>query len=55
MGDGDFPLDPVTELAAGAAQLHELYEEYVRAGFTAAQAMQIVCTILRATLAGGGE
>lgn len=54
MGD-DMPADPVTELAAGAAQLHELYEEYLRAGFTAAQAMQIVCTVLRATLVGGSE
>jgi hypothetical protein len=52
---GDMPADPVTDLAAGAAQLHELYEAYVAAGFTQAQATQLVCTVLRAVLVGGGE
>lgn len=45
MADG-MPADPVTELAAGAAQLHEAYESFVDAGFTEAQAMQMVCAIL---------
>ena len=46
--------DPITPLTAGAAQLHELYTSYVQAGFTEPQAMQILCTILKAK-AGGGQ
>lgn len=45
MGD-NMPADPVTDLAAGAAQLHEAYEEFIAAGFTEAQAMQMVCATL---------
>lgn len=52
MGD-HMPADPVTDLAAGAAQLHEAYESFVAAGFTEAQAMQRVCAIL--TNGTGGE
>lgn len=47
------PADPVTDLAAGAAQLHEAYESFVEAGFTEAQAMQMVCALL--TNAQDGE
>lgn len=42
----NMPTDPVTDLAAGAAQLHEAYESFVEAGFTDAQAMQMVCAVL---------
>lgn len=42
----DMPVDPVTDLAATAAQLHEAYEEFIAAGFTEAQAMQMVCAML---------
>lgn len=45
MGD-DMPLDPLSMLAAGAAQLHEAYESFIAAGFTEAQAMQLVCAVL---------
>ncbi|MFB6955463.1 hypothetical protein ACFCYB_00145 [Streptomyces sp. NPDC056309] len=51
----DSPQDPITHLAAGAAQLHELYTAYVDAGFTPDQAMQIVLTILTAGATGGGQ
>lgn len=44
------PTDPITDLAAAAVQLHELYESYVAAGFTGAQAMQMVCTIIAASM-----
>ncbi|WP_158079470.1 hypothetical protein [Actinomadura sp. CNU-125] len=44
------PADPVTDLAAMAVQLHEVYELYVAAGFTGAQAMQMVCTIIAASM-----
>lgn len=54
------PADPVTDLAAGAAQLHEVFCAYIDAGFTGAQALQLCCTILSATIhanhgAGGSE
>lgn len=42
----DMPVDPVTDLAATAAQLHEAYEEFLAAGFSEAQAMQMVCAML---------
>jgi hypothetical protein len=51
MGD-HMPADPVTELAAGAAQLHEAYESFVAAGFTEAQAMRMVCAMLTAGMGG---
>lgn len=52
MGD-QMPADPVTDLAAGAAQLHEAYESFVAAGFTEQQAMQMVCAII--TNGTGGD
>ena len=42
------PEDPITQLAAAAAQLHELYNSYLEAGFTEHQAFDIVKTILAA-------
>ncbi|MER6738224.1 hypothetical protein [Streptomyces puniciscabiei] len=42
---------PLTELAAAAAQQHELYSSYVQAGFTEAQAMQLL--IVTAGVGGG--
>jgi hypothetical protein len=45
MGD-HMPADPISDLAAGAAQLHEAYESFIAAGFTEQQAMQMVCAIL---------
>ena len=52
MGD-HIPADPITDLAAGAAQLHEAYESFVAAGFTESQAMRMVCAILTSGLGGG--
>jgi hypothetical protein len=51
------PADPMTELSAGAVQTHELYRAYVDAGFTPAQAMQIVCAMIAASAqaASGGQ
>lgn len=40
------PPDPITELAAGAAQIHELFAAYLVAGFTRMEAMQLVIAIL---------
>lgn len=44
----DAPQDPITDLAAGAAQVHELYLAYVNAGFTEMQALHLVVAILTA-------
>lgn len=49
----DSPQDPLTELAAGAVQLHELFLAQVEAGFTEPQAMQIVIAVLTASMGGG--
>jgi hypothetical protein len=47
------PEDPITQLAAAAAQLHELYASYIEAGFTEPQAFDLVKTILAASLHNG--
>jgi hypothetical protein len=44
------PQDPITELAAGAAQLHELFAAYVHAGFTRVEALQIVIALATAAI-----
>ncbi|WP_439947184.1 hypothetical protein [Streptomyces sp. BBFR109] len=44
---------PLTELAAMAVQNHELYTTYVHAGFSEAQAMQLLIAIVTASLGGG--
>jgi hypothetical protein len=49
----DEPQSPITELAAGAAQLHELFTAQVQAGFTETQAMQIILAIVTAGIGGG--
>jgi hypothetical protein len=46
------PESPITELAAGAAQVHELYTAYVDAGFTESQALRLVISILTAGAGG---
>jgi hypothetical protein len=42
------PPPPLTVLAAAAAQMHEQFRAYVAAGFTEAQAMQMLCAMLAA-------
>jgi hypothetical protein len=42
------PDDPITSLAEGAAQLHELYLVYVEAGFTDGQALYLCAQIVAA-------
>lgn len=58
--DDGGPADPITELAAAAAGLHELKLAYVGAGFTEGQAMTLCSTIIyggirNANGNGGGE
>ena len=40
------PLDPITDLAAAAVQLHEMYSAFVAAGFTTEQALELTKTAL---------
>ncbi|MFE9448290.1 hypothetical protein [Streptomyces sp. NPDC006739] len=48
----DSPQDPITDLAAGAAQVHELYLAYIGAGFNEHQALRLVISILTAGIGG---
>ncbi|MFJ2630852.1 hypothetical protein ACIO6U_02660 [Streptomyces sp. NPDC087422] len=48
----DDPQSPITELAAMAVQHHELYTAYVDAGFTENQALQMLISIIMATIGG---
>lgn len=50
MGD---PADPITELAAAAVQLHEAYSAYVEAGFTEAQAFDLIKVLITAGMDNG--
>jgi hypothetical protein len=44
------PEDPITSLAEGAAQMHELFMAYLHAGFTRAEALQIMISIVTASI-----
>ncbi|MHC3450747.1 hypothetical protein [Streptomyces prasinus] len=44
------PEDPITQLAAAAVQLHELYDSYIEAGFTEAQAFELTKATLIASI-----
>lgn len=46
------PEDPITQLAAAAVSLHELYTAYVGAGFNEHQALYLVGQILSASVRG---
>lgn len=41
------PEDPISELAAAAVQMHELFAEYVKAGFTRAEALTLISELIR--------
>ena len=43
------PGDPITNLAAGVAQAHELFLTLVKGGFTEGQALYLVGQMLAAT------
>jgi hypothetical protein len=47
----DEVLDPLTELAKGAAQIHEMFTAYVDAGFSRPEALQIIIGVLTAAMA----
>jgi hypothetical protein len=56
MTDDQSPADPMTQMAEGAAEVHEMFLSYVAAGFTNAQAITLVSAILTALIhnANGG-
>ena len=41
------PAEPLTQLAEGAAQMHEMFLAYQHAGFTEHQALYLVAAVLR--------
>lgn len=45
---GAIPPDPMTELAGAAAQQHELYLGWIAAGFTEAQALELLKAFITA-------
>lgn len=47
------PDDPMTALAEGAAQAHELFSAYMDAGFTRPEALQITIGIIKASIGLG--
>ena len=51
----DAPPDPFTQLAEGAAQQHELFMAYVNAGFTRAEALQILLGVMAVAIAHGQQ
>jgi hypothetical protein len=53
MAAGDLPPDPVTAMAEGAAQLHELYASYVAAGFRRREALELVKAVMVAAFQAG--
>lgn len=50
---GNGPADPITEMAAAAAQLHELFTAYMEAGFSRMEALHLVSAILTANAKSG--
>lgn len=45
--------EPITELAALAAQHHELYQAWTAAGFTEQQALELLKALVTAGVTGG--
>ena len=41
------PEDPMTALAIGASQQHELFMAWVQAGFTRAEALELLIEVIR--------
>lgn len=48
--DDGAPGDPMTLMAEGAAQVHELFTAYVGAGFSEAQAIYLTGVVLRSLM-----
>lgn len=44
------PQDPFNAMADTAIQMHTFFRTYVEAGFTEAQAMELIITMIRETL-----
>lgn len=49
------PPSPMTELAEAASSMHELFTEWVKAGFTERQALYLCGQVLRGSMTTGGE
>jgi len=49
------PDDPITQLAAAAVGLHELFTSFVTAGFSESQALYLVGQALTASIGGSAS
>jgi hypothetical protein len=49
------PEDPISALAAGVAQQHEMFMAYVDAGFTRPEALKIIIAMLTARTPDGSD
>lgn len=52
MSEDDLPQSPLTAMGVAVTEMHEIYVEMVNAGFTPAQAMQLLCAMLQAMING---
>jgi hypothetical protein len=50
----DAPSDPITPLLESATQIHEMFLAWQKAGFTEAQAFELVRTAIGAMFKGAG-
>lgn len=55
MSDEEMPESPMTDLAQGAAQLHEMYSAYLDAGFTEQRAFDLIQLVLDRILESAGD
>jgi hypothetical protein len=49
---GPSPQDPITVLAEGAAQAHEVFLAYIAAGFSEQQALYLTAQVITAAIRG---
>jgi len=54
-GLGGFYIEPPARQRQAAQELYQLYISYIQAGFTEAQAMQMLCAILTGVAKGNND
>jgi hypothetical protein len=50
MADNEIPQDPMTALTETAAQQHEIFLTWVKAGFTEGQALELLKAVITAAM-----
>ena len=49
----DQPVDPITVMASAAAEMHEMFLSYIKAGFSRKEALYLVGQYMTAAIAAG--